>query len=90
MEPINLNNLQRFVGVQAKIAIIDSEGGDQAPAIQKIVKKVQICPDKTHIRFYFDDFYFLAVPLACIVNETETEWSALDQESGLHYFLKKV
>jgi hypothetical protein len=90
VESINLDQLQRFAGAKVDIKIQDTDGGDQAPAIQKMVKKVQLCPDKTHIRFYFDDFYFLAVPLASKISETETEWSALDQESGLHYHFKKV
>jgi hypothetical protein len=90
VDPINLNELQRFAGTQVEIKIQDMDGGDQAPAVRKSVKKIQLCPDKTHIRFYFDDFYFLAVPLASRISETETEWSAFDQESGLHYYFKKV
>ncbi|WML42923.1 hypothetical protein [Neobacillus sp. PS3-40] len=90
MEPINLNDLQRFVGFPAEIVIQDSVVRDQAPAVQKSVKKIQLCPDKTHIRFYFDDFYFLAVPMASQVKETDTEWSAFDKESGLHYHIRKV
>lgn len=90
MKSINLNDLQPFIGVPIEILIHDSMVKDQAPAVQKTVKKIQFCPDKTHIRFYFDDFYFLAVPLASEINESETEWSAFDQESGLHYHFKKV
>lgn len=85
MEPINLQELQRFAGTHAEISIQDEKGNDQAPAVKKSIKKIQLCPDKTHIRFYFDDIYFLAVPLASRINETDTEWSAFDQESGLHY-----
>jgi hypothetical protein len=86
----NLDELQRFADSDVEIKIQDMDGGDQAPAVRKTVKKIQFCPDQTHIRFYFDDIHFLAVPLASKVNETETEWSALDQESGLHYHFKKV
>ena len=90
MEPIKLDELMRFVGAPVEINIQDSEGGDQAPSVKKTVKKVQHCPDGTHIRFYFDDYYFLAVPLASEVSQTETKWSAFDAVSGLHYTLKKV
>ena len=90
MQPINLVELQRFVGVPAEIVIQDEQVRDQAPAVRKTVKKVQLCPDGTHIRFYFDDFYFLAVPLASHVSQSEDKWSAFDSESGLHYTVKKV
>ena len=90
MEPIKLDDVKCFAGVAVEIAIRDSEGGDQAPAVKKVVKKVQHCPDGTHIRFYFDDFYFLAVPLASEVSQTETAWSAFDAVSGLQYMVKKV
>jgi hypothetical protein len=90
VEPINLDELQRFASAEVEIKIQDTDGGDQAPAVKKTVKKIQLCPDKTHIRFYFDDFYFLAVPLGSRISETETEWSALDQVSGLQYQFKMV
>jgi hypothetical protein len=51
---------------------------------------VQYCPDGTHIRYYFDDIYFLAVPLTSEVSQSENQWSAFDQESGLTYTVKKV
>lgn len=90
MEPIKIDDVKRFVGVAVEIAIQDEEGGDQALSVRKTVKKVQLCPDGTHVRFYFDDFYFLAVPLASRVQQTETKWTAIDLESGLQYTIKKV
>lgn len=90
MELIKLEDVERFVDVQVEISIQDEEGGERAPAVKKTVKKVQYCPDGTHIRFYFDHFYFLAVPLASRVSETESEWAAFDPESGLTYSVKKV
>ena len=90
MQPINLDELQRFVGVPVEIVIQDEQVRDQAPAVRKTVRKIQLCPDGTHIRYYFDHFYFLAVPLASDVSQTEKKWSAFDSESGLHYTIKKV
>lgn len=89
MEPINIDELQRFVGATVEIAIEDKEGGDQAPAVKKTIKKIQFCPDHTHVRFYFDAIYFLAVPLSSNVIETDAMFSAADPESGLTYKFKK-
>ncbi len=90
MEPIDMEKFMRFIGTPVEITIHDTEGTDQAPVVKKNIKKIQLCPDQTHIRFYFDDVYFLAVPLSSEVSETKTEWSAYDKESGLQYSLKKV
>ncbi|NHC39874.1 hypothetical protein G6549_07830 [Bacillus sp. MM2020_1] len=90
MELIKLEDLNTFVGGPVAIAIQDGDGGDQAPIVKKTIKKVQFCPDKTHIRLYFDDFYFLAVPLNSRVSQSEGHWSAFDSESGLTYTVKKV
>jgi hypothetical protein len=87
--PINLEDLQRFAGKKAEITIHDEQGGDQAAAVKKSIKKVQLCPDQTHVRFYFDQVYFLAVPINSSITETLTQWSAFDQESGLTYIIKK-
>jgi hypothetical protein len=90
VESINLEDVKHFTGCAVEIAIHDQEGSDQAPAVKKSIKKVQYCPDNTHIRFYFDDFYFLAVPRSSEVQQSEFAWSAFDSESGLHYTIKKV
>ena len=90
MELIKLEDMKQFVGIPVEISIQDEEGGDQSPAVKKTVKEVQLCPDRTHIRFYFDDYYFLAVPLASNVSQSEEHWSASNLESGLTYIVKKV
>jgi hypothetical protein len=88
---INLEDVkERFTGAIVEIAILDQEGGDQAPTVRKDIQKVQLCPDGTHIRFYFDHMYFLAVPLTSEVSEVDGKWSAHDSESGLTYTVKKV
>ena len=90
MEPINIDELQRFVGETMEIAIEDKQGGDQAPRIKKTIKKIQFCPVQTHVRFYFDSMYFLAVPLNSNVSQSEVMFSASDLESGLTYTFQKV
>jgi hypothetical protein len=90
VEPIKIDELQHFVGASVEMAIQDEHGGDQAPAVKKEIKKIQLCPDGTHIRFYFDNIYFLAVPLASKMNLTEELFKASDLESGLTYTFKKV
>ncbi len=91
MVSINIEDVKRFAeGFPVEIVIHDQEGGEQAPAVIKTIKRVQVCPDATHIRFYFDDFYFLAVPLTSQVSESEERWTAFDSESRLTYTIRKA
>jgi hypothetical protein len=90
VEHINIDELQRFVGETMEIAIEDDAGGDQAPMIKKTIKKIQLCPDHTHARFYFDSMNFLAVPLISNVTQSEFMFKACDLESGLTYTFQKV
>ena len=90
MELINLADVEQFTGAEVDITIGDEQNSDQASTVRKIIKKVQYCPDQTHIRLYFDHFYFLAVPLTSQVKKSEEVWSAYDAESGLTYTMKKV
>ncbi|WP_419954164.1 hypothetical protein ACN6MT_28555 [Neobacillus niacini] len=90
MEPINLEELRGLVRASVEITVHDQQGSDQAPAINKKIEKIEYCPDKTHIRFYFDHFNFIAVPLASNMAHSETMFSASDTESGLTYTFRKV
>jgi hypothetical protein len=82
--------LKSFVELPVDVAILDTHGGDLASFVRKTVKNVTLCPDQTHVRIYFDDFYFFAVPLQANVMHSETEWSALDPKTELCYVLRKV
>lgn len=88
MEPIKLKELKRFEGANVELAITDREGGEQAPAIRKTIKYVLMCPDGTHVRFYFDKNKFLAVPGSSEFGGTEEELTAHDAVSGLSYSVK--
>jgi hypothetical protein len=90
VEPINLEELRGFVGSFVEVSVHDQEGGDQAPAIKKKIEKIEYCPDDTHIRFYFDRFNFIAVPLASDIAQSETLFSASDTESGLTYTFRVI
>ncbi|MFP7299169.1 hypothetical protein [Neobacillus niacini] len=90
MELINPEELRRFVGTSVEVSVNDQHGGDQAPAIKKKIEKIEYCPDRTHLRFYFDSFTFIAVPLTSDLAQSETQFSAADTESGLTYRIRKV
>jgi hypothetical protein len=90
VELINLEELRQFAGASVEITVHDLQGGDQAPAINKKIERIEYCPDHTHIRFYFDKYNFIAVPLASDMVKSEMLFSASDTESGLTYTVRII
>lgn len=90
MEAVELiKDLERFLGEKIEVAIHDAETDMQPPWIEKQIKKLELCPDETHLRIYFDTFYFFAIPLTSSVSQSDDDWSAYDLESGLYYLIRK-
>lgn len=86
MVHISIEELEPFMSVPVRVAI---QGEEHAPWMDKTIKKARLCPDGTHVRLYFDDFYFLAIPVTAAVTKTESNWTAYDEEVGLYYIIKK-
>lgn len=84
-----MEDLQSFVSEKVMVAILDQDGEERAPFVPKEIQKLEVCPDHTHLRIYFDSRHFFAVPLTACVTLTENEWTAYDQQSQLNYVIKK-
>ncbi|WP_242489103.1 hypothetical protein [Peribacillus sp. TH14] len=63
MEQINVEDIQPLVSEKARVAIFDDHGQDKAPFVSITIVKVELCPDKTHLRIYFDDINFFGCPI---------------------------
>lgn len=84
-----IKDLEPFLGVKIDVAIHDAETDTQPPWVEKQIKKLELCPDKTHLRIYFDTYYFFAIPLTSSVSLSDMDWSAYDLNSGLYYLIRK-
>jgi hypothetical protein len=84
-----IKDLEQFLEEKIEVAIHDAETDTQPPWIEKQIKKLELCPDRTHLRIYFDTYYFFAVPLTSSVSLSDMDWSAYDLESGLYYLIRK-
>jgi hypothetical protein len=84
-----IKDLEPFLGEKIEVAIHDAETDTQPPWVEKQIKKLELCPDRTHLRIYFDTYYFFAVPLTSSVSLSDMNWSAYDLESGLYYLIRK-
>ncbi|MDF9761930.1 MULTISPECIES: hypothetical protein [Peribacillus] len=89
MEPIKIEDIQPLVSEKASVAILDDGGQDKASFVTKTIVKVELCPDITHLRIYFDDINFFAVPLKSILTKSVNEWVAFDENSGLQYIIRR-
>jgi hypothetical protein len=85
-----IKDLEPFLGERIEVAIHDAETDTQPPWIEKKIKKLELCPDGTHLRIYFDTFYFFAVPLTSNFSQSDIDWSAFDTQSGLFYLIRKI
>lgn len=90
MGHIKIEDLQRFVSVPVEVAITDQGDGEKAPFLLKTIRQVKLCPDQTHLRIYFDQVHFFAIPLTARVFKTNDTWAAYDSDSNLTYTIKKV
>ena len=89
VEQIKIEDLQSFCLEKVQVAILDKDGEDQAPFVSKTIQKLELCPDNTHLRIYFDRQTFFAIPMTSTVSRNEDEWSAYDGQSGLQYVVRK-
>lgn len=84
-----IKDVERFLGENIEVAIHDAETDMQPPWVEKKIKKLELCPEGTHLRIYFDTFYFFAVPLNSNICVSDVDWSAYDEESRLYYLIRK-
>jgi hypothetical protein len=82
--------LEELVNSPIEVHIFGEKDEDHPPAVKKSLKKLELCPDKTHLRIYFDDFYFIAVPVECNICSTQDDSVIIhDETTNLHYKIKK-
>lgn len=90
VELINMNDLNQLMSKPVEVSIQDEEGGDRAPFIRKQITKIEHCPDNTHLRIYFDQQKFFAIPLISKVQYEGDDWTATDMFSKLKYVIRRV
>lgn len=90
VETIDLNYLHQLMSSPVEVSIQDVEGSDRAPFIRKEITKLELCPDKTHVRLFFDEQKFFAIPLISKVEIVGNDWTATDMFSKLTYVIRRV
>src|SRR5699024_8767293 len=86
---IDMNELQSLLTRQVGVTIYDHTWEDKTPLMTKKIQDVRLCPDETHLRIYFDEQRFFAVPMTASVSSSDREWIAFDEKASLHYVIKK-
>lgn len=90
VELINLDELNQLMSKPVEVSIQDEEGEICAPFIRKEIMKLEHCPDNTHLRIYFDQHNFFAIPLSSKVQYEGDDWTATDIYSKLKYVIRRV
>ncbi|GAA0324737.1 hypothetical protein GCM10008967_14160 [Bacillus carboniphilus] len=89
MVPSSFEKLKKYVETPIEVSIEGLDGEEKGPSVQKKLSKVAMCPDETHVRIYFDPFYFIAIPVSSNVHWSGNEFRAFDSERGLFYCIKR-
>ena len=88
MAHVSMQDLEPFIDQPVRVCIHGERGEEMAPWVNKRVKKLEWCPERTHLRIFFDHHYFFAVPLSSDVRLTKSEWCAYDKQVGLYYVMR--
>ncbi|WP_166237775.1 hypothetical protein [Paenibacillus turpanensis] len=83
-------SLQPFVGRQVLVSIEGPDGEEKAPAVPKTLARVHPNEEHTHIKWYFDLFTFVAVPMDARTEISENSVKAFDPEANLYYKLVRT
>ncbi|WP_059106069.1 hypothetical protein [Shouchella shacheensis] len=86
---MEIQQLERSISSVVQVCIRDEQGEEKAPWVNKKLKKLANCPDNTHLRIWFNDRTFFAVPLSLPVLQEEGKWSAYDRKTGLTYLVRR-
>ncbi|WP_246010460.1 hypothetical protein [Bacillus yapensis] len=90
MAAINFELLEGLIQSPVEVSIQDDEGEERAPFVRIEIRKIEICPDQTHLRIYFDQRKFFAIPLESKVEIVGDTWTATDVCNKLTYVIRKV
>ncbi|SET02454.1 hypothetical protein SAMN05216389_104209 [Oceanobacillus limi] len=85
---VKAEDLEKFIASSVEVCIHGRDDEDRAPWIKRKIRKVEPCPDATHLRIYFDKRFFVAVPFSSSVVQRETEWKAFDESASLYYVIR--
>lgn len=89
MSLLTIDDVRSFITQNVGITIYDQTWTDQSPLRSEKVSHVQLCPKETHLRVYFNERNFFAIPREAEVTKTKTKWSAFDEKSRLHYVIER-
>jgi hypothetical protein len=85
----HFKELKEFISQPIQVSIQGEDGEDQGPVVGKNLLKLEPCPDNTHMRIYFDRYYFIAIPYSSEIVWVNNEFQAFDHEGKLYYRIRK-
>jgi len=86
----NIKQLQDYINQRIEISIYGGQEEEVPPFVQKEIRKIEHCPDGTHMRFYFDLHYFIAIPISSESTIAKDGFTAFDPIHQLNYSIKKI
>lgn len=88
IQKLDPEEVEKLISEKVKVCIHGPANEDQAPWVDRRIHNVTPCPDHTHLRIYFDHYFFVAIPFTSEVVKKKNEWIAYDEESKLFYAIR--
>ncbi|MBM7570959.1 hypothetical protein [Aquibacillus albus] len=89
MNSNEINDLKSYKTIPVELCIHGETGEETAPWVKRKIIDITYCPDKTHLRLYFDKHFFIAIPLSSDVQQKRNNWIAFDKQARLYYAIRR-
>jgi len=86
---LTVEDLTPFITEDVGVTIYDETWTTQSPLREEKISHVTLCPNQTHLRIYFNEMNFFAIPREAKMTTTKNTWTAYDEQSRLHYVIER-
>lgn len=89
MALLMIEDVTPFARENVGVTIYDETWTAQSPLRSEKISHVSYCPNETHLRIYFNERNFFAIPREAKVTTRDNKWTAYDEVSRLHYVIER-
>jgi len=89
MPLLKIEDVMPFITENVGVTIYDESWEAQSPLRKEKISHVALCPNETHLRVYFNERNFFAIPRESKIIKTNKKWEAYDEISRLHYVIER-
>lgn len=89
MALLAIEDVKSLIRENVGVTIYDESWTAQSPLREEKIHHVSLCPNKSHLRIYFNERNFFAIPREAKVKTRDNKWIAYDEKSRLHFVIER-